>query len=126
MMKNLLIPPRVHLQSVMVRQQNSSERVEWVDFLFTHGIFKRLRGEDLRKMLGYDKIRSTTFKVVQVAGHWIFEGRGFGHGVGLCQHGARSLADQGHPYSSILKHYYPTAQLINLSAKSPMKVSMNP
>jgi stage II sporulation protein D len=126
MTKNLLLPPNAQLKSVMVRRQNSSERVEWVDFLFSNGIFKRLRGEDLRRLLGYDKIRSTTFKVVQSAGVWVFEGRGFGHGVGLCQHGARALASQGHPYSSILKHYYPHAQITNLSTKSPLKVSMNP
>ena len=38
-------------------------------------------------------------------------GRGFGHGVGLCQWGAQAMAEQGHNEFRVLRHYYPTANL---------------
>ena len=38
-------------------------------------------------------------------------GRGFGHGVGLCQFGAQAMATQGHDEHQILSHYYPTAHI---------------
>lgn len=37
---------------------------------------------------------------------WLFTGRGWGHGVGLCQVGAYGMAVRGHDYSEILLHYY--------------------
>jgi stage II sporulation protein D len=37
---------------------------------------------------------------------WLFTGRGWGHGVGLCQVGAYGMAVRGHGYREILEHYY--------------------
>ena len=38
---------------------------------------------------------------------WILEGKGFGHGVGMCQMGVRARAQAGQSYIEILSHYYP-------------------
>jgi len=38
--------------------------------------------------------------------HFVFTGRGWGHGVGLCQVGAYGLARAGANYKKILEHYY--------------------
>lgn len=43
-----------------------------------------------------------------------FTGQGFGHGVGLCQWGAKGLAEAGEPWESIVRRYYPGAQLRTL------------
>lgn len=42
------------------------------------------------------------------------KGAGFGHGVGMCQTGAQSMAGAGYSYTDILKHYFPGARLIKL------------
>ncbi|HEX4951900.1 MAG TPA: SpoIID/LytB domain-containing protein [Thermoanaerobaculia bacterium] len=42
---------------------------------------------------------------------WVFKGQGWGHGVGLCQTGAFSMAGRGASYRDILAHYYRSAQL---------------
>lgn len=68
-------------------------------------------GNKLREILGYKKLRSTLFTVAQKDGGVVFSGRGFGHGSGLCQWGARSMALKGIGVTEILKHYYPTAKL---------------
>lgn len=42
---------------------------------------------------------------------WLFTGRGFGHGVGMCQVGSYGMAQRGHTYRDILTHYYTGAEL---------------
>lgn len=43
-----------------------------------------------------------------------FEGRGFGHGIGMCQDGAHGMAKDGKNYQKILKNYYPGAKIVKL------------
>jgi stage II sporulation protein D len=69
----------------------------------------RLRGNDFRRMIGYDTLRSTLFAVSVRDGIARFSGRGYGHGVGLCQWGARGMAEQGYTAAQILAYYYPGA-----------------
>ncbi len=45
---------------------------------------------------------------------WLFVGRGWGHGVGMCQVGAYGMAQRGHTYREILLHYYRGAELARL------------
>lgn len=46
--------------------------------------------------------------------HFILHGKGWGHGVGLCQIGAAVMASEGYDYQQILQHYYPGTTLTNL------------
>jgi len=69
----------------------------------------RLLGNDFRRMIGYDTFKSTLFAVA-VDAHWArFAGRGYGHGVGMCQWGAKGMAEQGYTARQILEYYYPGA-----------------
>jgi stage II sporulation protein D len=53
----------------------------------------------------------------QAAG-WLFSGRGWGHGVGLCQVGAYGMAQRGHSYRDILYHYYTGVELSRVQVKA--------
>ncbi|HQY78747.1 MAG TPA: hypothetical protein PLJ63_03065, partial [Flavobacteriales bacterium] len=44
----------------------------------------------------------------------VLEGRGFGHGVGLCQEGAMRMARDGFSYTDILHHYFANVHLVKL------------
>lgn len=68
--------------------------------------------KDFRMIVGVNAIRSTNFTVQIKDGDVVFEGRGWGHGVGLCQWGAYFMAKQGRSYEEILKYYYPGAQVL--------------
>jgi len=46
--------------------------------------------------------------------HWVIRGGGYGHGVGLCQHGAMGMARRGIGYERILAHYYRGSRLVSL------------
>jgi len=77
----------------------------------------RVRFEELRRALGTDKLLSSAIELtVPRAGDELgstlrFEGRGRGHGVGLCQAAARDCASAGWSAERILAHYYPGARV---------------
>ena len=77
-------------------------------------------GPRFRDWMGVTRIRSTAFKMLpqrqnlgfqRSVDGWHIEGVGNGHGVGLCQWGAKAMGEKGHSMTSILKHYYPDATL---------------
>ncbi len=73
---------------------------------------RRVTAEALRRAVGYEKLPSTSFESIRRDDKTIvFAGLGMGHGVGMCQWGARYLAGRGAKSSEILKHYYPELQL---------------
>jgi stage II sporulation protein D len=78
-----------------------------------------VRGNDFRRMLGYDSFKSTLFAVA-LDGEWArFSGRGYGHGVGMCQWGAKGMAEQGYSARQILEYFYPGTTLGSLDAGGP-------
>jgi stage II sporulation protein D len=60
------------------------------------------------------QLKSTFFSVVQRNDSVIFNGRGYGHGVGLCQEGAMNMAKLGYSYVDILNFYYRNINVIDL------------
>jgi stage II sporulation protein D len=78
-----------------------------------------LRGNDLRRLVGYDTLKSTLFAVAVVGPVARFVGRGYGHGVGLDQWSAKTMADQGYTAQRIVLYYYPGATLSTLLDVSP-------
>jgi stage II sporulation protein D len=76
---------------------------------------REVRGEVLRDALtrafGARAIRSTWFSVRKERATWVFEGRGFGHGAGLCQAGALARITAGSSPSAVLLHYFPGTRL---------------
>jgi stage II sporulation protein D len=67
-----------------------------------------------RERLGYAKLKSLAFKTEAHGDNVRVEGSGFGHGAGMCQFGAKLLAEQGKDFESILKHYYPGTEMQKL------------
>lgn len=74
-----------------------------------------LRGEELRKAVGYTVVPSTQFTIESIGQEVVLSGYGAGHAVGLCQWGAKELAELGYSFSSILRYYYPGTELQDAS-----------
>jgi stage II sporulation protein D len=62
------------------------------------------------------RLNSTYFHVRSAGDQIILEGRGFGHGVGLCQEGAMRMAELGLPFTAILHHYFAEVHLVDLNS----------
>lgn len=62
-----------------------------------------LTGREVRSLYG---LRSSCFKIISNSTDITFEVTGYGHGVGMSQYGANTMAKEGYNYIDILKHYY--------------------
>lgn len=89
-------------------------RLILVKLLGSTGKSDFLRAEDLRLAIDPTglKLKSTICQIVNMGNKWAFiSGRGFGHGVGMCQCGAQAMARQGKIASQILFYYYPGSKI---------------
>jgi stage II sporulation protein D len=94
--------------------RNSRGRLKHVVAVSSRGDLS-LTGDQFRKAIGYNVIKSTNFTVRVENRAAVFSGLGNGHGVGLCQWGAKQRALDGFGYDEILSYYYPGTDLIKLS-----------
>lgn len=76
---------------------------------------KKVYGAEFRKRIGYDRLKSTLITDMTYDGsNFSFKGMGWGNGVGLCQWGAYTYAQQGMNASDIILHYYPGVHITKL------------
>ncbi|MCL5023182.1 MAG: SpoIID/LytB domain-containing protein [Nitrospirae bacterium] len=66
-----------------------------------------VKATELRKLLGWSRLPSTNFTMKEEADAVTFTGKGYGHGVGLCQWSALQMAREGKNYREILSFFYP-------------------
>ena len=69
---------------------------------------------EIRKWLSESHLYSSAFEVEKTEEGFVLHGKGWGHGVGLCQIGAAVMGDQGILYTEILSFYYPHAELMKV------------
>ncbi len=63
------------------------------------------------RTLGWTAMPGNLFELHSGKDHIILDGKGAGHGVGMCQWGAEGMARKGFNYREILEHYYPGARI---------------
>ena len=98
------------ISSIATTIHSNSPRTDMVLIEDREGL-KMIRATKLRRLIGYNKIKSTWFEIKTKGHDVVFTGRGHGHGVGLCQWGAKGMAEAGFSYRKILRHYYPNARI---------------
>jgi stage II sporulation protein D len=108
------------LRDLRIRERTTSGRVAWLDVETDAGTY-HLRGDRVRWVLtpvsGDPAIlRSASFELdLERQGERLVKvtarGKGFGHGIGMCQHGALARAKAGQDFRAILAHYYPGAEV---------------
>jgi SpoIID/LytB domain protein len=100
------------VKAIEVVRRGVSGRATDVALTLASGKRKKIHGElRIRRALG--RLRSSLFVVVAgpagksgVPTRFVFEGAGYGHGVGMCQTGAVGRADAGQDFRTITGHYY--------------------
>jgi stage II sporulation protein D len=106
--------PIGELKDIIVRKRGKSKRVTELQILGTESQVL-VRGLKIRWVLGLRDILFTLDREFDEDGgvsHFLFTGRGWGHGVGLCQVGAFRMAQSGAGYREILKKYYRDIKII--------------
>jgi stage II sporulation protein D len=104
------------LDGIQILDRDAAGRAERIAL---HGATERIvRGEELREVLaetfGARSIRSTWFDVSRRGQTFEFSGRGFGHGVGLCQAGALARVRAGQKVPKVLQTYFPGTKIVTL------------
>lgn len=99
------------LENILVKSRYPSGRIEYLDLVSADRIVT-IPAVAFRKIIGYGVIRSTDFEVKLIDDAFVFIGVGYGHGVGLCQWGAKQRAEEGFSYREILSYYYPGTRVV--------------
>jgi stage II sporulation protein D len=101
-------------KSVAIGERTTAGRAAQVSIQYGDTTYN-YSGEKFYRLFGkawrWHRLKSTWFEVKQDARGLCFTGRGLGHGAGMCQWGARGMAERGCGYREILEHYYPGAVL---------------
>ncbi|MBN2041510.1 MAG: SpoIID/LytB domain-containing protein [Spirochaetes bacterium] len=95
-----------------IRFQRKDNRVSAAVISHTNGVLN-LTGNEFRLLFPVKKIKSMFFLAKKTNNGLKLKGHGWGHGVGMCQWGAKGMAEKGADYIEILKYYYKGIQIIN-------------
>jgi stage II sporulation protein D len=107
------------IEAVHIAKRTRAGRVAELEFS-GEGMSIPVTASSLRfamdRSLGWNQLRSDGYTVSLNNGVLHFNGKGYGHGVGLCQAGAFEMATEGHSYREILSFYFPGTS-IGITAK---------
>ena len=98
------------IKKIIILGRDDSGRITNLKIVNTKGELIIL-ANDFRNIIGPNVIKSTNFNVSVIGTDAVFEGVGWGHGVGLCQWGAYFMAKDGASAEKILKYYYPSVDV---------------
>jgi stage II sporulation protein D len=98
------------ISDIQIKTFTTTQRVKTVDIINGRQV-TNIEAKNLRKILGWKRLPSTNFKIRRENGDYIFEGKGYGHGVGLCQWSALEMSRQGMEYRQILEYFYPGTKI---------------
>lgn len=98
------------VKEMILHSHTATGRVKTVKVL-AEGKPHIILAKELRQKLGFKELPSTSFTVQRQGNQLLFEGHGYGHGVGLSQYGTRQMAEEGKTYKEILSYFYPGTKL---------------
>lgn len=94
-------------RDITIMQKGPSGRIVYIGAGAT-----KMYGSDFRRAVGYDRLKSNFITSMNFDGqNFVFQGQGWGNGVGLCQWGAHTYARQGMKAEDIIQHYYVGAEV---------------
>jgi SpoIID/LytB domain protein len=95
-------------------ERGISGRIRWLRIVGSKDTLEVGKELEIRRLLSPSHLYSSAFTPTLSEGVWTLSGRGWGHGVGMCQIGAAVMASRGYPCGEILKHYYPNSTIEHL------------
>ncbi|MFH2011278.1 MAG: SpoIID/LytB domain-containing protein [Pseudomonadota bacterium] len=98
------------IKEIEVKSYTSTGRVKELE-IKTESDQIIIGSNEFRKLLGWQRIPSTNFSIIKNSDSIVFEGKGHGHGIGLCQWSALEMAKEGKSYREILSFFYPGTEI---------------
>lgn len=101
------------ISDMAIVDRDRSDRIEHLKITQKDGSELIIKGKDFRDLMGPNVLLSNNYEII-MRGHYVdIMGKGWGHGVGMCQWGALGMAKQQFNYKQILAYYYPQSVLMN-------------
>lgn len=104
----------IDINAVEQSDYGGYSRLTRIEIAGSNGKKDFLRAEDFRLAIDPSglEIKSAVCQIINTGDKWAFvSGRGFGHGVGMCQCGAEGMARKGETFEQILFYYYPGSNI---------------
>jgi stage II sporulation protein D len=98
------------IKDISIKSYTSTGRVKEI-YIITELNENAIKATEFRKLLGWQRLPSTNFNIMRDNGAVVFEGKGYGHGVGLCQWSTLEMAKKGKNYREILSYFYPETEI---------------
>lgn len=97
--------------SLEVLHRGPSDRIDLMRIHGSQGVLDIGKELWIRRLLSDTHLYSSAIEIEDCGKKFLIKGKGWGHGVGLCQIGAAAMALQGHDYREILSFYYPGSEI---------------
>lgn len=94
--------------------RNNSGRIDKIEIKDEAGISYIVTAKDFRQIIGPNEVRSTNFEISINGDKLTLKGIGWGHGVGMCQWGAKGQSEKRKTCEEILEFYYPGSQITTI------------
>lgn len=101
------------IQEIRITERNDSGRIRSLEVVSRDDKVTKISGKDFRQIIGPNVLKSNFYDIEMKGYYFDILGRGWGHGVGMCQWGALGMTQQGYKYHEILQYYYPGIKIID-------------
>ena len=108
------------IRDIRAVSRNPSGRINNLLFTARDGATTTIPGIKFRGIIGPNTVKSNKYEVVMKGYYFDLIGKGWGHGVGMCQWGAHQMAEDRYKYDEILIFYYPGAQIVDYREQPPL------
>ena len=107
--------PPDRIEWIRITKRTRTNRVRIIEINTNIGKFY-LEKDQIRRLFSDDRgsLKSLMFQIKVKSNQIIVSGKGYGHGVGMCQYGAMEMAKERYSYRTILTHYYKGIRLKKL------------
>ncbi|MBU1125135.1 MAG: SpoIID/LytB domain-containing protein [Candidatus Omnitrophica bacterium] len=106
--------PITKMKDIRIISRNTSGRIVDLELISAKKSLT-ISAKDFRLALNPRILRSTNFTVRVAGNEAVFEGKGWGHGVGFCQWGGYFMAKDGRSFREILSYYYPGTEVVTVN-----------
>ncbi len=107
------------IKDISIVDRDRSERIEHLKITQKNGEELIIKGKDFRDLMGPNVLMSNNYEITMQGYYVDITGKGWGHGVGMCQWGALGMARQQFNYRQILAYYYPQSVLMDYHELHP-------
>jgi len=103
------------IKDLSIIGSNKSGRIKNIKITERNGKETVILGKDFRNKVGPNIIKSNRYSITMKGYYCDLSGKGWGHGVGMCQWGASQMSHERFKYDEILLYYYPEAKIVEFS-----------